>query len=129
MGGLFCQRFILFMLTQSHVIFVIKIKFSGSSTVTFLCVCAQCVCVYSRTMLKLTSAFIHKQKDHSVLKLSLVLHGCLYQLMKLRKPMWVDKKRNLQRNKNVLFLLFDFLLVCLYGPRRVGFQISVLHHG
>lgn len=37
------------------------------------------------------SAFIHKQKDHSVVKLSLVLHGCRYQLVKLRKPIQVTK--------------------------------------
>lgn len=69
-----------------------------------------CGCVYQRTTLKSTSAFIHKQKDHSVLKLSLVLHGCLHQLVKLRKPMW-DYKNIYKGIRTSFSFLFSFFLL------------------
>lgn len=55
------------------------------------------VCVCQKTTLISTSAFIHKQKDHSVLKLSSVLHGCLHELVKLRKANVGLQKKHLQR--------------------------------
>lgn len=67
-----------------------------------------CVCVNIRGQdLKSTSAFIHKQKDHSVVKLSLVLHGCLHQRVKLRKPMWVYK--NIYKGIRTSFFFLNFL--------------------
>lgn len=86
-----------------------------------------CGCVCQRTTQRSTSAFIHKQKDHSVLKLSPALHGCLHQLVKLRKPMWVYKK-HLQRKLNVLLFFFFFcccwvilfLFVCVCRERGIS---------
>lgn len=60
------------------------------------------LCEQWRTMRSSASAFINKQTDHSVVKLSLVLHGHLYQLVKLRKPMWVRLQKH-WKGTSVLF--------------------------
>lgn len=74
-------------------------KFSGSSAVTCFCVC---VWVRGRGDGQLQHLFTSK-KQTTVF--SLVLHGCLHQRVKLRKPKWVYKKKNIYRGIRTSFYL------------------------
>lgn len=76
----------------------------------------ECVCVCLEDNFISTSAFIHKQKDHTVLKLSSVLHGCLHQLIKNQKVnVDLRNKTSTKESERPFFLLLFVFFVCI-GP-------------
>lgn len=83
----------------------------------------ECVCVCLEDNFISTSAFIHKQKDHTVLKLSSVLHGCLHQLIKNQKAN-VDlqnKTSTKESERPFFFFCLIYFCCCLHRPGSVGF--------
>lgn len=72
-------------------------------------VCSVWRSVCERTMLTSTLTFIHKQKkkDHSVLKLSSVLHGCLHQTDETQKA-----NVGLQKKTSTKGIGASFFVVC-----------------